>query len=495
MDVCIDEVFFLRVLNFINSIMESWNVKTPTNTVHDINEFFPEVNVDRTSKMIYIKLLHIKPIRLNFSFANVPGIDRVNDSRISKVLRRGGALANIDSAPLQLNGLILQHPFTTRWDLVFRILKHYFNSGLREFHKVLGSADILGSPISLMNSLGTGIYDFFHEPYEGIATHSTKQFLIGCARGTQSLVKNSIYGVFNTTSKITGTVSKGMAQLSFDREYIRDREWLHRQQPRHAGEGFVYGIRDFSTGIFQALAGLVAGPVRGAMNEGLPGFVKGVARGVSGVTIKPAVGTLDLLTRTTEGIRNTASYLNDQKRHLRKRPPRYFGPDSILLSFSLEKSEGQELLSTIEEGKFQKESYLFHMKIVQQQRVVLVSNLHVFYVKVSMEHPANIMLNPFLDWRVLVKDIKVLYVSEAEKGIVILLRNHQSNSLFETPSNKRLIHAPSAQVEAMFHKLQRVLCVLKHPSITTTTISVKPSYAQHSHASLTSSLSTSSSHV
>jgi hypothetical protein len=51
----------------------------------------------------------------------------------------------------------------------------------RQIYKVLGSTDILGNPISLLKNLGTGVYDFFHEPILGLIT-SPRDFGLGLAK-------------------------------------------------------------------------------------------------------------------------------------------------------------------------------------------------------------------------------------------------------------------------------------------------------------------------
>ena len=80
-------------------------------------------------------------------------------------------------------------------------------------------------------------------------------FAEGLFEGSASLLKNSIFGVFNTTTKITGTLGKGIATLSRDREFLKERELLSREKPRHAAEGFAYGVRDFSVGVFKGFFG------------------------------------------------------------------------------------------------------------------------------------------------------------------------------------------------------------------------------------------------
>lgn len=41
--------------------------------------------------------------------------------------------------------------------------------------QIIGSADFLGNPVSLINNLGTGVYDFFYEPIKGVVK-SPKDF-------------------------------------------------------------------------------------------------------------------------------------------------------------------------------------------------------------------------------------------------------------------------------------------------------------------------------
>lgn len=52
--------------------------------------------------------------------------------------------------------------------------------------------------------------------------------------------------------------------------------------------------------------------------------------------MKPTVGVVDLVSRTTEGIANTASYFENKSRQ-RRRPPRYFPMNRVLLPYDHEK--------------------------------------------------------------------------------------------------------------------------------------------------------------
>ena len=128
---------------------------------------------------------------------------------------------------------------------------------LRELFKIVGSFDVLGNPMSLVSNLGSGVYDFFYEPAQGLV-RSPKDFMEGIAKGTTSLVKNSVFGIFNTASKISSSLGKGLATLSMDEAYMRERELsLGVDKPHYIGEGIALGIRDLGLGIYKGLTGIV----------------------------------------------------------------------------------------------------------------------------------------------------------------------------------------------------------------------------------------------
>lgn len=98
---------------------------------------------------------------------------------------------------------------------------------LYDVHKILGSVDILGTPIKLGSSIIAGVASFFYEPAKGIV-HSPEAFTRGLATGTVNLIKNSMYGVLDTVGHVTGGVSKGLAMLSLDDMYYQRFKARHR---------------------------------------------------------------------------------------------------------------------------------------------------------------------------------------------------------------------------------------------------------------------------
>ena len=76
----------------------------------------------------------------------------------------------------------------------------------------------MGNPIGLFNNLGTGVFDFFYEPAQGIIKGPVSAGK-GLVKGTTSLVTNTIQGTFGTVSKITNTLAIGLTTLTQDRTY------------------------------------------------------------------------------------------------------------------------------------------------------------------------------------------------------------------------------------------------------------------------------------
>ena len=70
--------------------------------------------------------------------------------------------------------------------------------------------------------MATGVTDAFYEPMQGIM-RGPEEFAEGVIRGGRSLGSNVLYGVTDSISKMTGSLAKGVAELSMDKEYLEKR--------------------------------------------------------------------------------------------------------------------------------------------------------------------------------------------------------------------------------------------------------------------------------
>jgi len=126
------------------------------------------------------------------------------------------ALGNINDAPVRLNSLLLENMRVSVPVLLQRIQNHYSQEFLYQVHKILGSADFLGNPVGLFTNISSGVMDIFYEPYQGfVMTDRPQELGIGIAKGATSFVKKSVFGVSDSLSKVTGSISKGKSRACF----------------------------------------------------------------------------------------------------------------------------------------------------------------------------------------------------------------------------------------------------------------------------------------
>ena len=93
------------------------------------------------------------------------------------------AIANVNNAPLNLNALQIHNMRLSSSALVDRVVKHYTQAAIGRLYNIVGSADFLGNPVGLFNSVSSGVADIFYEPYQGIISHgSNREIGIGFAR-------------------------------------------------------------------------------------------------------------------------------------------------------------------------------------------------------------------------------------------------------------------------------------------------------------------------
>ncbi len=114
---------------------------------------------------------------------------------------------------------------------------------------------------------------------------------------------------------------------------------------------------------------LLQKPKEGLAREGGLGLLKGIGQGLAGVVVKPVIGTVDLVAKTTEGIRNTTTYF-DEKERRRVRLPRHFQVGMPLHPYSAHRAAGQYILKSINEAAYQKEPFAFCVRVEQPHQIL-----------------------------------------------------------------------------------------------------------------------------
>jgi hypothetical protein len=226
------------VENILDALPPSADAPIPPLTIPTV-----DTSRDDPRSFVYFDVLELHPLLLNVTFSGTGALQRTLSRSIPVFDALTVMMTNVDNAVIALNALFLERPSGHQTEFFRRIIAHYRNSFVRAAFAVMGSVDLLGNPVGLVTNIGTGMLDFFYEPANALV-HGPDQFGKGLAKGTLSLVKNSVFGTFNTVSKISGSVGKGLGMLAMDEEYQRRRYEGARDRPSH----FIDGLKQVGGG-------------------------------------------------------------------------------------------------------------------------------------------------------------------------------------------------------------------------------------------------------
>jgi vacuolar protein sorting-associated protein 13A/C len=411
----IDEDFIFALLDFVKIPGASWTEPKEDN-LGDENLDLPEPQEEEQGQDFYFELLHIQPMQFDLSFVRTERIN-AEDTMTSRnplmfvvnVLTM--SVGNVNDAPLKYNALMLENARVS-FNSLFELTKaHYIQESMRQIHVILGSADFLGNPVGLFNNVASGIQDIFYEPYQGLVTERPQDLGIGIAKGASSFVKKSIFGFSDSMAKFTGSMSKGLAAATLDKEFQDKRRMSrNRNRPKHALYGITSGGNAFASSLASGIGGLARHPLEGAEKEGVAGFVKGVGKGILGVATKPAIGAFDLASSVAEGVRNTTTVF-DADGLDRVRLSRFIGTDGIVRPYSQREALGQFWLKTLDSGKYFNEDYLAHLELQGRDMMVILTFSGVLMVRTKRLHT---------EWDVPFKDVQT--ISKERTGIGIVLQ-------------------------------------------------------------------------
>ena len=279
---------------------------------------------DSDDDNIFLCYLETSPIDIIFSF-----ISENKDKLFSELLMNNPILrkfttlvSNIEQTNLTLNKNISYNIHGKKEIIMSSIMDAYKQYLIVNLMKIGVNIEILGTPLNLIKSLGTGVKDFFQKPVQGILK-GPLDGAKGVYDGTKSLVKNTVGGTLNTVSKITSGFSKEILILAHDENYLNQRErknMMHK--PKTFVEGIGYGISSMMSGIYYGVTDVVRKPLEGAKKENLKGFGKGMIKGLGGLVAKPVSGVVDFFSKTAVGIKNNMTFVDEEI--FQQRYPRAF---------------------------------------------------------------------------------------------------------------------------------------------------------------------------
>ncbi|QKX55761.1 uncharacterized protein TRUGW13939_02859 [Talaromyces rugulosus] len=411
----LDEDFVFAMLDFAKVPGASWSIEQE-GKLCDENLDIPEPRYDEVTQDVYFELLHLQPMQVDISFMRTERVNAEDKLQPSNpfmffVNVMTMSIGNVNDAPVRLNALILENARVSVPLLITNVRKHYTQEFLRQVHVVLGSADFLGNPVGLFNTVSSGVADIFYEPYQGLVTDRPQDLGYGIAKGAGSFVKKSVFGFSDSMAKITGSMSKGLAAATLDKEFQDQRRMSKaRNRPKHALYGVTSGGDAFARSLASGIGGLARHPLQGAEKGGFGGFMKGVGVGMLGAVTKPAIGAFDLASNLAEGVRNTTTVF-DADGLDRVRLTRFIGMDGIVRPYSQREALGQFWLKTTDDGKFFKEDYIAHLELPGRDMIVLLTYDRIMLVRSNKLR---------FEWEIKLTDIQT--ISKERTGMSITLK-------------------------------------------------------------------------
>ncbi|XP_064421924.1 intermembrane lipid transfer protein VPS13C isoform X2 [Latimeria chalumnae] len=308
-----------------------------------------ETSMTDISSLSFFEHFHISPIKLHLSVSlgsrgeesdkgkqEVVAIQSVN--LLLKSI--GATLTDVDDLIFKLAFFEVKCQFYKRDQLMWSVIGHYTEQFLKQLYVLVLGLDVLGNPFGLIRGLSEGVEAFFYEPFQG-AVQGPEEFAEGFVIGVRSLFGHTVGGAAGVVSRITGSVGKGLAAITMDKEYQQKRREEMNRQPKDFGESLAKGGKGLLRGVVGGVTGIVTKPMEGAKKEGAAGFFKGIGKGLVGVVARPTGGIIDMASSTFQGIQRAAESTEEVAK---VRPPRLIREDGIIRPFNITEAEGNDLL-------------------------------------------------------------------------------------------------------------------------------------------------------
>uniref|UniRef100_A0A8B9CDX5 Vacuolar protein sorting 13 homolog C n=1 Tax=Anser brachyrhynchus TaxID=132585 RepID=A0A8B9CDX5_9AVES len=416
-----------------------------------LNTELMESSLTDLSMLSFFELFHISPIKLHLSLslasggeASDKGQEMIAIHSLNLLLKSIGAtLTDVDDLIFKLAFFQIKYQFYKRDQLMKRVVRHYSEQFLKQMYVLVLGLDVLGNPFGLIRGLSEGVEAFFYEPFQG-AVQGPEEFAEGFVIGVRSLLGHTVGGAAGVVSRITGSVGKGLAAITMDKEYQQKRREEMGRQPKDFGDSLAKGGKGLLRGVVGGVTGIITKPVEGAKKEGAAGFFKGIGKGLVGVVARPTGGIVDMASSTFQGIQRVAESTEEVSN---LRPPRLIHEDGIIRPYDRVEAEGYDLFEKLHIRKLEKETYRYHCALPRGRRAnLIVTNRRVIYVK-----EVEILGHLTTEWDYLFEDFARCPTYEGSVlKITVLVRKNICSAIVEaqaTRKQQKLVKQASLQLK------------------------------------------------
>ncbi|XP_032273581.1 vacuolar protein sorting-associated protein 13C isoform X1 [Phoca vitulina] len=390
-----------------------------------LNTELMETSMTDMSVLSFFEHFHISPVKLHLSLSLGSGGEESDKEKqemiaihsVNLLLKSIGAtLTDVDDLIFKLAYYELRYQFYKRDQLMWSVVRHYSEQFLKQMYVLVLGLDVLGNPFGLIRGLSEGVEALFYEPFQG-AVQGPEEFAEGLVIGVRSLFGHTVGGAAGVVSRITGSVGKGLAAITMDKEYQQKRREEMGRQPKDFGDSLARGGKGFLRGVFGGMTGIITKPMEGAKKEGAAGFFKGIGKGLVGAVARPTGGIIDMASSTFQGIQRAAESTEEVSR---LRPPRFIHEDGIIRPYERQESEGYDLFEN-HIKKLEGETYRYHCAISGSKKTILmVTNRRVLCIS-----EVEILGHMSIDWQCPFEDFvlppsvhgNLLKISVKEQGL------------------------------------------------------------------------------
>ncbi|XP_076376736.1 vacuolar protein sorting 13B isoform X1 [Megalopta genalis] len=215
----------------------------------------------------------------------------------------------LDHSPLYFGTFEKKNILTTPYRLGNALTMHYLSGAIFGAGWMVGSLEILGSPGSLAQALGSGLRDFISLPFQGLL-QGPWGFIVGITHGSASLMRHVTAGTLNSVTKLASSVARNLDRLTLDEEHLQRQEESRRMKPQGMAQGLYQGLTGLGMSVLAAVAGIAHHPLQQVLSGEITtkSLVTGVGLGLVGVVTKPLSGAAELVALTGQGLLQGAGW-------------------------------------------------------------------------------------------------------------------------------------------------------------------------------------------
>ncbi|XP_077266001.1 vacuolar protein sorting 13C isoform X2 [Temnothorax americanus] len=454
--VFINAIMGLLEADEVNDAQESALFRTDMKLVNEPLLYHVSLRTTAEQKNFF-DLLHFSPLKIHVSFSMTgSGGGPSALPQVLNVLLQGigVTLTDINDIVFKLAYFERTYVFMTHKQLVSEASTHYAGQAIKQVYVLVLGLDVIGNPYGLVVGTMKGIEDLFYEPFQG-AIQGPGEFAEGLYLGVRSMLGHTVGGMAGAVSKITGAMGKGIAALTFDKDYQRKRQEQLNKQPANLQESLARSGKGLVMGVVDGVTGVVMKPISGAKEEGVEGFFKGFGKGVVGLVTRPTAGVIDFASGSFGAIRRATELGEEAKR---VRAPRFLQPDSLVRPYIKDEAEGTKILKDVEKGKYaQTDVYVYHVFI--NKDVLLLTDKRLSYLehsdlfggwRVDWSHTWNEFSEPA---RVVEKGVQIFtkdatkrkklggLFGSADQSKILLITDHNIKQLLCGKIQEQITHA------------------------------------------------------